>query len=120
MARRVCFVEGRHRRHRARVSIPELGIETAPGERIAVLPGALPWSAEEPRLYELVVRTPGETATGLRIGFRTVRIDWRSVRSLLVNDQPRSCSAASTATSITPTSVASLPREVTVRATNCG
>ncbi|HXR45136.1 MAG TPA: glycoside hydrolase, partial [Pseudolysinimonas sp.] len=57
----------------ARVAVPELGIEAAAGELVSV-PGAAPWSAEEPRLYDLVVTTPGETAR-LRIGFRTVRID---------------------------------------------
>lgn len=67
----------------ARVTLPELGIDTAPGERIEV-PGAEPWSAEAPRLYDLVVTTPGETAR-LRVGFRSVRIDGSR---FLVNDAP--------------------------------
>jgi beta-galactosidase len=67
----------------ARVTLPELGIDIAADERIEV-PGAVPWSAEAPRLYDLVVSTPGETAR-LRIGFRTVRIDGRR---FLVNDRP--------------------------------
>jgi beta-galactosidase len=67
----------------ARVSLPELGIDIAAGERIEV-PGAQPWSAEEPRLYDLVVSTAGETAR-LRVGFRTVRIEGHR---FLINDRP--------------------------------
>jgi beta-galactosidase len=56
----------------ARVTVPELGIDTAAGEVIPV-PAVEPWSAESPRLYD------GELATGaeripLRIGFRRVAI----------------------------------------------
>ncbi|TDD65886.1 DUF4981 domain-containing protein [Jiangella aurantiaca] len=56
----------------ARVLVPELGVEAAANEDVAV--GAVePWSAESPRLYD------GELVTGserirLRIGFRRVEI----------------------------------------------
>lgn len=65
------------------VELPELGLRATAGEAVTV-PGAEPWSAERPRLYDLVVTAPGETAR-LRIGFRTVRIDGHR---LLVNDLP--------------------------------
>ncbi|MBI5161116.1 MAG: DUF4981 domain-containing protein [Micrococcales bacterium] len=52
------------------VRVPELGLELVPGEAIEV-PGAAPWSAEVPRLYDLEVISAVETAR-LRIGFRTV------------------------------------------------
>ncbi len=57
----------------ASVSLPELGITAAVGEELSI-PGIEPWSAEHPRLYDLVVATASETVT-LRIGFRTVSID---------------------------------------------
>ncbi|HET7724508.1 MAG TPA: glycoside hydrolase family 2 TIM barrel-domain containing protein, partial [Propionibacteriaceae bacterium] len=43
-----------------------------------------PWTAETPRLYELVLRTPAETVT-LRVGFRRVEI---SEGLLRVNGRP--------------------------------
>lgn len=54
------------------VVLPELGVETQPGDRLSDLP-VVAWSAEHPRLYDLVVRTPSETVR-LRVGFRTVSI----------------------------------------------
>ncbi len=65
-----------------RIRVPELGLDLAPGEPASV--AAAPWSAESPRLYDLEVVSPAETAR-LRIGFRTVRVE--GVR-LLVNDRP--------------------------------
>lgn len=66
----------------ARVRVPELGIDIAAGEAVEV--AAAPWSADSPRLYDLIVATPAETAR-LRVGFRTIRID--GVR-LLANGHP--------------------------------
>ena len=56
----------------ARVTVPELGIDAATGEKIPVT-AVEPWSAESPRLYH------GEIATGaeripVRIGYRRVAI----------------------------------------------
>ncbi|NIZ91195.1 glycoside hydrolase family 2 TIM barrel-domain containing protein [Kineococcus rubinsiae] len=56
----------------ARVLVPELGLDLAAGEEAAV-PGAQPWSAEVPRLYDAEVVT-GTERIALRIGFRTVAI----------------------------------------------
>jgi beta-galactosidase len=56
----------------ARVRVPELGVDVAAGEPVA-LPAVEPWSAEQPRLYDLEVSTAAETAR-LRVGFRTVEI----------------------------------------------
>jgi beta-galactosidase len=56
----------------ARVRVPELGVDAAAGEGVA-LPAVEPWSAEQPRLYDLEVSTAAETAR-LRVGFRTVEI----------------------------------------------
>jgi beta-galactosidase len=50
----------------------ELGMAVPLGETVTV-PGVTPWSAEEPTLVTLRVRTPGETVE-TRVGFRTVRI----------------------------------------------
>jgi beta-galactosidase len=55
-----------------RVRAPELGVDTATG--VAVITTVEPWSAETPRLYEVVVSTPTETAT-LSVGFRSVRVE---------------------------------------------
>ncbi|NAZ77468.1 DUF4981 domain-containing protein [Kineococcus sp. T13] len=57
---------------RARVLVPELGVDAAAGEEVLV-PGVQPWSAEVPRLYEAEVVTGAERVR-LRIGFRTVAI----------------------------------------------
>jgi beta-galactosidase len=54
------------------VTVPELGITAAPG--VAIDSGAVePWSAETPRLYEVVVSTASETVT-LEVGFRRVEV----------------------------------------------
>ncbi|SEN19386.1 glycoside hydrolase family 2 TIM barrel-domain containing protein [Actinacidiphila rubida] len=57
--------------------VPELGIEqvwSSPADVAPLAAGAvLPWTAEEPRLYEATVASATETVT-LRIGFRTVEI----------------------------------------------
>jgi beta-galactosidase len=55
------------------VTLPELGLTAALDEELSI-PGVEPWSAEHPRLYDLVVATESETVT-LRIGFRTVSVD---------------------------------------------
>jgi beta-galactosidase len=54
----------------ARILVPELGLELAPGET-ASIPSVEPWSAEVPRLYDAQVVAGGETVE-VRIGFRTV------------------------------------------------
>ncbi len=55
-----------------RVEVVELGIDVPVGESVPIA-GARPWSAEDPVLYTLRVRTPGETVH-TAIGFRTVAI----------------------------------------------
>ncbi|GAA4489778.1 glycoside hydrolase family 2 TIM barrel-domain containing protein [Microbacterium panaciterrae] len=55
----------------ARVEVPELGVHAESGETVTMLVEA--WSAESPRLYTGVLRTPGE-AVELRIGFRRVEV----------------------------------------------
>ncbi|MFI1762681.1 glycoside hydrolase family 2 TIM barrel-domain containing protein [Streptomyces sp. NPDC020800] len=54
-----------------RVTVPELGVDTAAGEPVTV--AVEPWSAERPRLYDGVLATEGERVP-LRIGFRTVEL----------------------------------------------
>ncbi|KUN89763.1 beta-galactosidase [Streptomyces bungoensis] len=54
-----------------RVTVPELGIDTATGEPVTV--PVEPWSAEVPRLYDGVLATEGERIP-LRVGFRTVEL----------------------------------------------
>ena len=60
------------------IEIPELGVtqEFADADQVRsfAVGSVEPWSAEEPRLYDVRVRSAGETVT-LRLGFRTVRID---------------------------------------------
>jgi beta-galactosidase len=56
----------------ARIVVPELGIDVAAGETVAVA-AVEPWSAESPRRYDATLTTAGETVP-LRIGFRTVAI----------------------------------------------
>ena len=53
----------------AAVRVSELGVEIRAGETVRI--PVEPWSAEHPRLYDVVVSTPAETVT-LRVGFRTV------------------------------------------------
>lgn len=50
-----------------------VGFGAVPLGETVTIPGATPWSAEEPTLSTLRVRTAGETVE-TRIGFRTVRI----------------------------------------------
>lgn len=57
----------------ASISLPELGITAGPDEDL-IIDGVEPWSAENPRLYDLIVATESETVT-LRIGFRSVSVD---------------------------------------------
>ena len=57
----------------ARVLVPELGLDVGARETVAV-PGAEPWSAEVPRLYDAEVVSAGERVQ-LRIGFRTVVVE---------------------------------------------
>src|SRR5690606_28282674 len=55
------------------LDVRELGIRgLRPGERVSA--DVEPWSADTPRLYEAVLRAPGETVR-LRVGFRTVSIE---------------------------------------------
>ncbi|WP_285101696.1 glycoside hydrolase family 2 TIM barrel-domain containing protein [Promicromonospora sp. MEB111] len=56
----------------ARVVVPELGVEGAAGEELRA--AVEPWSAERPRLYDVVVTTDTETVT-LAVGFRTISIE---------------------------------------------
>lgn len=56
----------------ARVAVPELGVEGAAGEELRAQ--VEPWSAERPRLYDVVVSTGTESVT-LAVGFRTVSIE---------------------------------------------
>jgi beta-galactosidase len=54
----------------ARVTVPELGIDTTDGQEVTVA-SVDPWSAESPRLYDGELATATERIP-LRIGFRTV------------------------------------------------
>ena len=55
------------------ISLPELGITDVPaGETRSVGP-VVPWSAEVPRRYELLVTTAAETVR-LQVGFRTIAV----------------------------------------------
>jgi beta-galactosidase len=56
----------------ARLTVPELGIDTASGQEVTV-PEVEPWSAESPRLYDGELATATERIP-LRIGFRTVAV----------------------------------------------
>ncbi|UNX55803.1 DUF4981 domain-containing protein [Georgenia sp. TF02-10] len=55
-----------------RVVIPELAVDVEPG--VVVRREVEPWSAEVPRLYDLKIRSAGETAL-LAVGFRRVAIE---------------------------------------------
>ncbi|MBX7442865.1 MULTISPECIES: glycoside hydrolase family 2 TIM barrel-domain containing protein [unclassified Arthrobacter] len=55
------------------VRVPELGLEL-PASEAATLAAVEPWSAENPRLYEVTVSTPGETVS-LQVGFRSITIE---------------------------------------------
>jgi beta-galactosidase len=67
----------------ARVALPELGLAGSAGVPLFV-PGAEPWSAEHPRLYEVVIENEAETVRMLA-GFRTVDIHDGVLR---LNGQP--------------------------------
>lgn len=55
------------------LDVPELGVQgLEPG--VEAVRDVQPWSAETPRLYEAVLRAPGENVR-LRIGFRTITIE---------------------------------------------
>ncbi|MDT0322433.1 glycoside hydrolase family 2 TIM barrel-domain containing protein [Streptomyces millisiae] len=54
-----------------RVTVPELGLDVATGEEVAV--AVEPWTAETPRLYAGELATEGERIP-LRVGFRTVGV----------------------------------------------
>lgn len=54
-----------------RITVPELGLDLAPGETASA--PVEPWSAELPRLYDLVLTAPGERVV-LRAGFRSIAI----------------------------------------------
>ncbi|MER7243234.1 glycoside hydrolase family 2 TIM barrel-domain containing protein [Kribbella sp. NPDC000426] len=56
----------------ATVRIPELAISEVAG--VPATAPVIPWSAENPRLYDLEVVTAAETVS-LRVGFRTIHID---------------------------------------------
>jgi beta-galactosidase len=56
----------------ARLTVPELGIDTTTGETVTV--PVEPWTAETPRLYDAVVATDAERVS-LRVGFRTVTVE---------------------------------------------
>ncbi|NTW39355.1 MAG: glycoside hydrolase [Cellulomonadaceae bacterium] len=66
----------------ADVHLAELGAQTTAGQTLR-LP-VEPWSAESPRLYEVVVSTPAERVV-LMVGFRTIAI---RDGVFLVNDRP--------------------------------
>jgi beta-galactosidase len=55
-----------------RVTVPELGIDTATGQSTTV--PVEPWTAETPRLYDAELVTDGERIP-LRVGFRTVVVE---------------------------------------------
>ena len=57
----------------ARVALPELGIDAASGETVAV-ERVEAWSAEVPRLYEAVIASEGERVL-VQVGFRRVAIE---------------------------------------------
>jgi beta-galactosidase len=54
------------------ITVPELGLDLRAAEEATA--DVEPWSAEHPRLYDLVVSTPAETVT-LKVGFRTIAIE---------------------------------------------
>lgn len=56
----------------ATIELPELGVTGSAGEPLEIT-DVEPWSAENPRLYELVVATGSERVT-LSIGFRSVSV----------------------------------------------
>lgn len=63
---------------------PELGLDRATADTEHEIGAVESWTAETPRLYEVTVRTPGETVT-LRVGFRSIEVVDAEVR---VNGRP--------------------------------
>lgn len=63
---------------------PKLGLVGVTADRSYEITSVAPWSAEEPNLYGLTVRTSAETVS-LRVGFRTVEVVDAQV---LVNGRP--------------------------------
>ncbi|WP_193106942.1 glycoside hydrolase family 2 TIM barrel-domain containing protein [Brachybacterium sp. FME24] len=58
----------------ATVEIPDLDLTSPTGEDALELGEVRPWSAEDPHLYDVTVRTASETVA-LRAGFRRVEVD---------------------------------------------
>lgn len=58
----------------ATIALPGTGVEGVESGALVIVPGARPWTADNPVLHDLVVATPSETAT-LRVGFRTILIE---------------------------------------------
>ncbi|MEV6394393.1 glycoside hydrolase family 2 TIM barrel-domain containing protein [Streptomyces sp. NPDC051907] len=58
----------------ARLSVPELGILDADPAGPHTVPGVVPWTAEQPRLYDAELTAGGERIR-VRIGFRTVAVE---------------------------------------------
>ena len=58
----------------ARVEVPGLELSSPTGEDALDVGEVRPWSAEDPHLYDVTVRTDSETV-GLKIGFRRVEVD---------------------------------------------
>ena len=67
----------------ATIELPELEITAGAGQPLTIA-GVEPWSAESPRLYELIVATDSERVS-LQIGFRSVSV---ADGVLTVNDAP--------------------------------
>ena len=67
----------------ARLVVPELAVDARAAGPLRIA-GVVPWTAEEPRLYDAELRTATEVVT-LRLGFR--RVEARDTR-LLVNGAP--------------------------------
>ncbi|WP_430786542.1 glycoside hydrolase family 2 TIM barrel-domain containing protein [Actinoplanes sp. G11-F43] len=68
----------------ATISVPALGLHDAAAGQVHHFRSVDPWTAETPALYDVSVRTPGESA-GLRAGFRTVHVE---DGVLLLNGRP--------------------------------
>ncbi|APX32957.1 beta-galactosidase [Brachybacterium sp. P6-10-X1] len=58
----------------ATLGIPGLDLTSPTGEDAVDVGEVRPWSAEDPHLYDVTVRTDAETVT-LRVGFRRVEVD---------------------------------------------
>ncbi|GAA1483597.1 glycoside hydrolase family 2 TIM barrel-domain containing protein [Brachybacterium fresconis] len=58
----------------ATLEVPGLDLSAATGQDATDVGEVRPWSAEDPQLYDVTVRTDSETVT-LRVGFRRVEVD---------------------------------------------